>query len=131
MLAALFTAIPLAADAAAGSEDEGGNFLVTPEVGLMVWTLLAFLATLWILRKLAFPRIQEALDRRQKAIEESIDHAERTRAEADELLEGRRGRRREARGQAEEIAARARTAAENAEREGAEGAKHEREEILE
>ena len=52
----------------------------------MIWTLLAFGITLYILCKLAFPRIGEALDKRQRAIEESIDSAERTKAEAEELL---------------------------------------------
>ena len=60
---------------------------------------------------LAFPRISEALDRRQHAIEESIDAAERTRVEADKLLEDYRERLREARQQAEEIVERARKAA--------------------
>ena len=62
---------------AATSEEGGGSFLVTPNVGLMIWTLLAFGITLWILWKLAFPRIGEALDRRQRVITESIDTAER------------------------------------------------------
>ena len=31
----------------------GGNFLVTPNVGLMIWTLIAFAITLFILRRLA------------------------------------------------------------------------------
>ena len=55
----------------------GGSFLVSPNVGLMVWTLVVFGATLIFLWKFVFPRISEALDRRQHAIEESIDHAER------------------------------------------------------
>ena len=63
-----------------------GSFLITPSVGLMIWTLLLFGISLFILWKLAFPRISEALDRRQHAIEESIDHAERIRHDADELL---------------------------------------------
>ena len=50
-----------------------GNFLVTPNVGLMIWTLLLFGISMYVLAKLAFPRITEALDRRQKMIEESID----------------------------------------------------------
>ena len=54
-----------------------GSFLITPNVGLMIWTLLLFGISMYILWKLAFPRISEALDRRQHAIEESIDHAER------------------------------------------------------
>ena len=60
-----------------------GSFLIKPGVGLMIWTLLVFGATMFLLSKLAFPRISEALGRRQQAIEESIDTAERTRAEAD------------------------------------------------
>src|SRR5882757_973437 len=102
--------------AATESTSGGGNFLVTPNVGLMIWTLLAFGITLFILAKLAFPRIGEALDRRQKAIEESIDAADRTRREADELLAEYRERLKEARAQAEEIVIRARKAAEVHER---------------
>ena len=108
-----------------------GNFLVSPNVGLMLWTLAAFLITLTILRKLAFPRIQEALDRRANAIEESIEHAERMRREADDLLDEYRARLREARQQSEEIVARARKAAENLEREGTEEARRRREELME
>src|ERR1700716_4081835 len=90
----------------------GGSFLITPNVGLMVWTLLLFGISMYVLWKLAFPRISEALDKRQRAIEESIERAERTRAEARQLLEEYRERLREARGQAEEIIERARRAAE-------------------
>ena len=113
------------------ADEGGGNFLVTPQLGLMIWTLIAFGVTFWILRKLAFPRIQDALDRRQRAIEGSIDAAERTRREADELLAEYRERLREARAQSEEIVARARKAAENAEREGHEAGRARREELLE
>ena len=108
-----------------------GNFLVSPNLGLMVWTLIAFGVTLYVLRKLAFPRIAEALDKRQRAIDESIDAADRTRREADELLDEYRARLREARAQAEEIVSRARKAAENTERESLEKARVSREEILE
>jgi len=108
-----------------------GNFLVSPSLGLMVWTLVAFVITLLVLRKLAFPRIAEALDKRQRAINESIESAERTRREADELLDEYRERLRLARVQAEEIVVRARKAAENTERETVEHARHTREEILE
>src|SRR5438874_13831795 len=89
-----------------------GSFLISPNVGLMIWTLLLFGLSMVILWKLAFPRISEALDRRQKAIEDSIDAAEQTRREADELLNEYRERLREARDQAEQIVQRARQAAE-------------------
>src|SRR4051812_2355277 len=64
----------IAADSGGGG-DSGGSFLVSPGIGLMIWTLVVFGLTMLLLAKLAFPRIAEALDRRQKAIEESIDTA--------------------------------------------------------
>jgi F-type H+-transporting ATPase subunit b len=108
-----------------------GSFLITPNVGLMIWTLLLFGISLWILWKLAFPRISEALDRRQHAIEESIDHAEKMRHEADELLEEYRGRLRDARDQAQEIIERARKSADAHEREATEHAQQRREQLME
>src|ERR1700736_3851791 len=90
----------------------GGSFLISPNVGLMVWTLVLFLLSMVILAKLAFPRITEALDKRQHAIEDSIEAAERIRHQADELLDEYRARLAEARKQAEEIIERARRAGE-------------------
>jgi F-type H+-transporting ATPase subunit b len=111
--------------------EESGNFLVSPSVGLMIWLLLAFFVTLFILRKYAFPAIGEALDRRQRAIEESIDSAERTRHEADALLAEYRQRLTDARAQADEIVAKAEKAGEVAKHESLEAAKTQREELLE
>jgi F-type H+-transporting ATPase subunit b len=108
-----------------------GSFLITPNVGLMIWTLLLFGISIVVLSKLAFPRISEALDRRQKAIEDSIDAAERTREEADQLLADYRERLREARGQADEIIERARKAAEAHERTATEEAREKREQLME
>jgi F-type H+-transporting ATPase subunit b len=110
---------------------ESSNFLVSPDVGLMIWTLLAFLVAFFILRKWAWPAISEALDKRQRAIEESIETAEHARAEAAKLLEEYRARLREARAQAEEIIARARKAGEVHERETVDEARAKREELME
>jgi F-type H+-transporting ATPase subunit b len=115
----------------AAASDEGGNFLVTPELGLMLWTLIAFGVTLWFLSKFAFPRIQEALDKRQQAIDESIAASEQAKAESAELLREYRERLQEARQQAEEIVARSRRAGEESERESLEAARRQREELLE
>src|SRR3954447_2400845 len=90
----------------------GGDFLVKPGVGVMIWTLIAFGVTILLLRRFAFPPIQEALDKRRIAIESSIDAAERTRDEADALLREYRERLREAREQADDIVVRARRASE-------------------
>ena len=119
------------AQAAGGEEEGGGSFLVEPGIGLMVWTLFLFGVSMYILYKLAFPRIAEALDRRQKAIEESIDTAERTRREADELLAEYRERLTAARQQADEIVARARKAGEQQQADAVAAGKQRREELLE
>jgi F-type H+-transporting ATPase subunit b len=108
-----------------------GSFLITPNVGLMIWTLLLFGISMYVLAKLAFPRISAALDKRQHAIEDSIEHAEKVRTEADQLLEEYRERLREARHQAEEIVARSRKAAETREHETMEEAENQREKLLE
>src|SRR5687767_715175 len=115
--------------AAETSEDTPG--LVDPVVGLMIWTLLVFGLTMLVLWKVAFPRIGEALDKRQRAIEDSIDHAEETRRKADELLAEYRERLTEARNQADEIVARARRTAETAENETLAEARAKREEMME
>jgi F-type H+-transporting ATPase subunit b len=115
----------------AAEESGGGSFLVKPGIGLMIWTLVAFGITLWVLSKLAFPRIAEALDKRQRAIEESISAAERTKTEADQLLSEYRERLSEARNQADEIVSRARKAAESTQQEALEAGRKQREELME
>lgn len=128
MLNGIITALPLAAEDAA--KDKSSNFLVSPDIGLMIWTLAVFFVTLFLLRKYAFPPIQAALEKRQHMIEESIDSANRVKAEADEILAEYRERLKEARVQAEEIVARARKNGEAAERQALEEAKGLREEQL-
>jgi F-type H+-transporting ATPase subunit b len=108
-----------------------GSFLITPNVGLMIWTLLLFGISLYILWKLAFPRISEALDRRQHAIEESIDHADQVRKQADDLLAEYQQRLRDAREQAEQIVERSRKTAEAREREVQAEAQERREQMME
>ena len=117
--------------AAEAAEEGGGSFLVSPGIGLMIWTLLVFGLTMYLLAKLAFPRIQEALDKRQRAIEESIDLAERTRQEADQMLAEYRERLSEARTQADDIVSRARKTAESQEAESLAEARRKREEMME
>ena len=113
------------------AEEESGSFLVSPNVGLMIWTLVVFGITLYVLWKVAFPRIAEALDKRQRMIEESIDSAARTKAEADQLLSDYRARLSDARGQADDIVARARRTADAAEQETLAEARTKREEMME
>ena len=112
------------------ADSGGGSFLVSPNVGLMIWTLVVFGLTFLLLWKVAFPRITEALDKRQRAIEDSIDAADRTRREADALLAEYRERLTNARGQADEIVSRARRTAEASENEILAEARTKREDMM-
>ena len=87
------------------------NALIEPIPGLMIWTLVSFLVTFFVLRKFAFGPIQKVIDERRQRIRESIEEAERTRAEARRLLEEHRELRAKSRGEAEEILAEARRVA--------------------
>ncbi len=113
------------------AEESDAPGLVDPVIGVMIWTLIVFGLTMLVLWKLVFPRIAEALDKRQKMIEDSIDSADRTRREADELLAEYRERLSEARGQADDIVSRARRTAESHENETLAEARTKREEMME
>ena len=119
-----------AESAAEGGEEEGGSFLVSPGLGLMIWTLVLFGVTMFVLSRTAFPRIGEALEKRANAIRENIEASERQRQEADQLLEEYRQRLREAREQAEDIVARSRKASDAAIAEAAADGKAKREELV-
>src|SRR5438132_2630972 len=110
MLAAAIT--PLAA--------KSRSFLITPNVGLMIWTIVVFAISMLILRRFVFPRIGEALDKRAQTIEGDIDAAARLRKDADKVLDEYRERLKEARAQSDEIVQRARQTAEVHEREAKE-----------
>jgi F-type H+-transporting ATPase subunit b len=113
-----------------GGDDEGGSFLVSPNLGLMIWTLLAFGVTMWVLARTALPLISKELDKRARGIRENIEDAERQREDADELLAEYRQRLTEAREQADDIVARAQRAAESAKADAAEEGRAKREELL-
>ena len=125
LLVQIATLLPLAQ-----AEEEGGSFLVQPALGLMFWTLVAFGVTMLVLRKFAFPRIGEALEKRANAIRENIEASEKQREEADKLLAEYRERLREAREQADDIVARARKASEAAVSEATSEGREKREELV-
>lgn len=115
--------LPLAAESS-------GSFLVSPGLGLMIWTLIAFGVTMYVLRRAALPRIGAALEKRANAVKENIASSERQREEADELLREYRERLKEAREQAEDIVARARKASEAAVEQATAEGRAEREKLV-
>jgi F-type H+-transporting ATPase subunit b len=108
-----------------------GSFLITPNVGLMVWVLVVFAIVFLILRRWVFPVINAALDQRAKSISDSIDSAQHLREDAQKVLDEYRERLAEARQQADEIVSRARQAGEAHQKDAVETARAERERLLE
>jgi F-type H+-transporting ATPase subunit b len=97
----------------AQAEEEGGSPLTKVIPGLMIWTLLVFGITLFVLWKFAFGPIQKTIDERRARIRQALDEAGRARSEARRLLEEHRELRARARGEAEEILSEARRVADS------------------
>ncbi len=55
--------------------------LLTPDPGLLIWTLLAFLIVFFILKKMAWPAILKGLKDRETSIAEAIATAEKVKLE--------------------------------------------------
>jgi F-type H+-transporting ATPase subunit b len=107
------------------------NALIKVTPGLMIWTIVAFLVTLFVLRRYAFGPIQKTIDERRERIRRSLDEADQARAEARRMLEEHRALLGQARGQAEEILAEARKTREAMERRMREETEAERQRRLE
>jgi len=55
--------------------------LLRPDLGLIVWTLLAFLIVFFILKKFAWPAIINGLAERERTIADALASAEKIKAE--------------------------------------------------
>lgn len=98
------TFLPLAAE-----ETSGGLIDVVP--GLMIWTLICFAITFFVLKRFAFGPIQRTIDERRDRIRKAVEEADNAREEARELLEQHRRLLADAKGEAAEILAEARRVA--------------------
>lgn len=119
-----------AALAQEGGEGGGGN-LVALRINLMFWTLIIFGILFFGLRKLAFPKILAAVEKREKALEDALASARHDREEAQRLLEEHRRRIEEARGEAQKLIADGRAIAEKMRADLIEQTHHEQQAMLE
>ena len=87
--------------------------LIDPAPGLMIWTIVCFGITFFVLRKYAFGPVQKMIDERRDRIRKAIEEADHARAEARRLLEEHKQLRAQVRGEAEEILSQARRAADS------------------
>ena len=99
--------LPLAQE----STDESSGGLIDVVPGLMIWTLICFAITFFVLKKYAFGPIQGAIDERRDRIAKAVEEADHAREEARALLEQHRQLIGEAKGEAAAILADARKVA--------------------
>jgi len=91
----------------------GANALIRVTPGLMIWTIISFLITLFVLKRFAFGPIQKMIDERRERISQAIEEADKARDEARKLLEEHRALVAGARSDAEQILVEARRVADS------------------
>jgi F-type H+-transporting ATPase subunit b len=99
--------------------------------GLMIWTLVFFFITFYVLKRYAFGPIQKLIDERRERIRQALDEADSARGEARQLLEEHRKLIAQAKSEAEEILVETRKVAEANERRMREETAAERERRIE
>ena len=58
------------------TEEDSGSDLIKVVPGLMIWTAITFVIVFFVLKKLAFGRIQGMIDDRRDRIREALDEAD-------------------------------------------------------
>lgn len=86
-----------------GVDPVGANPLLQVSPGLMIWTIVVFLITLFILKKFVFGPVGEAIEKRRSSITASIEEAESSRDEAVALLDEYKTQLAQARREADEL----------------------------
>ena len=83
LVPSLLAALP---NVALAAEEGGKPNLLSPNGGLMFWTLLIFLVLMFVLTRFAFKPLVAAVEAREAALEEAISGAQRDRDAAAKLL---------------------------------------------
>ncbi len=107
-----FSAVPLLAPAALAAQEhgaeDGGAGLFDLHAGLIIWTIVIFVAVLLVLWKFAWGPILSAVATREKRIQDALDEAQARQAEAEKLLQEHRKQLAEARKEGQAILAESR-----------------------
>jgi|tagenome__1003787_1003787.scaffolds.fasta_scaffold20802665_3 F-type H+-transporting ATPase subunit b len=119
----MIAALVIAAEAA----EDNSSDLVKPFPGLMIWTLVVFFIAFLVLRKYAFGPLAALVEKRRTIVRENLEAAERSREEAQTLLEEYKQQLAQARREAGEIVERARATGAELERQMREEAVAQRE----
>ena len=86
--------------------------MLTPNPGLIIWTIVTFILLVAILRKFAWKPLLEALRKREEHVQSSIERAEQAQQEAERILEENRKQLAKAEAEAQRILKEGRSLAE-------------------
>jgi F-type H+-transporting ATPase subunit b len=125
--ASIATAAPLVAQEAERHESVN---LLSPNTGLMFWTLLIFIVLFFILQRFAFKPLTAAVEARERALEEAIQGAQRDREEAARQLQEQIKALDAARAEAQRVIAEGRTTGEKLRADMLEQTKQQQHELL-
>ena len=109
MLNALTVAVYFAQEAPPPEEETTNPIL--PAGNEIVWGAISFLVLFFLIAKFAYPAVKKGLDARAEKIRSSLDEAERTRDEANTILEDYRRQLADAKNESSRIIEEARQAA--------------------
>lgn len=125
-LAATMPSLAVAQEAAAANTPG----LLSPNPGLMIWTLVIFVLLFLVLRRYAFPPILGAVEARERALEAAIEGAKRDRDAAAQLLAQQQAALDASRQEAQQLLAQAHQAAERTRTDALEQTRLQQEELL-
>jgi F-type H+-transporting ATPase subunit b len=126
--ASISTAAPLFAQEAERHESVN---LLSPNTGLMFWTLLIFIVLFVVLQRFAFKPLTAAVEARERALEEAIQGAQRDREEAARHLADQIKALEAARAEAQRVIAEGRTTGEQLRADMLQQTKQQQHELLE
>jgi F-type H+-transporting ATPase subunit b len=105
--------------------------LLSPNPGVMFWTLIIFVVLLFVLARFAFKPLTKAVEAREKALEAAILAAKQDREQAAQLLAEQQKAVDAARADAQRVVAEARTTGDKLRNEMLEQTKQQQHELLE
>ncbi len=101
-----------------------------PEPGLIIWTLISFFILLVLLKKVAFPPILQGMKKREETIKQQLEEAQKTKKDAEHLLEDYKRQLAEARSEAQKIINEGKSLGENMRKEIVQKAQEESNQIV-
>ena len=87
----------------AAEEEPSGLDLILPATAELIWGAICFAAVAFLLSRFAFPKLREAVQAREQTIQKALEETERSRDEAQKLLEDYKRQLADARAEANRV----------------------------